>query len=257
MKGYIQLIRPLNCAMGAIAVLIAALITSSNDLPESRYIPLIFAMAVVFVFMAGGNTLNDYFDRKTDRVNHPERPIPSRLVKRKTARAMGAALLAVSIVLGLFVNLEALLLVLLNAGIMVAYELRLKRRGLGGNAAIGWLTATLFLFGGLSVYTNTFELQKVSMLVLLAFTATLGREIAKDVQDMKGDVDRKTLPRRIGVRGASALAAFVFIITVLLSLVPLWMELFEYQYILFIVAADVMFIYCGILLFQNPRLTST
>jgi geranylgeranylglycerol-phosphate geranylgeranyltransferase len=153
-------------------------------------------------------------------------------------------------------TLEAFLLVVVNVGIMVSYEFKLKKSGFPGNIVIGWLTATIFLFGGLSVYEDIPQLMRISTLALLAFTATLGREIAKDIEDIKGDVDRKTLPKLIGVRGAGALVVLIFIGTALLSIMPLWLGLFEYLYIPTILPADVIFIYCGFVVFENPRLTS-
>jgi len=242
--------------MGAVAVFVAAFITSGNTLTQSEYLAVYFAMAVVILFMAAGNALNDYFDRDIDKINHPKRPIPSGRVAPKNALIMAYALFGASIALGLFINLEAFLLVIINVSIIVSYEFFLKSRGLSGNAIVSWLTATLFLFGGLAVFESTTELLKVSTLVLLAFTASLGREITKDIQDVKGDVDRKTLPKRVGIRGASYVGSAMFMLTALLSLMPLWLDLFEYLYIPLILLTDVIFIYCGFLLFENPKLAS-
>lgn len=253
MKGYIQLARPINGFMAAVAVLIAALIASAYNIPQAKHYALYFAIAVVVLFIAAGNALNDYFDRDVDKVNHPKRPIPSGRVKPESALRMAQVLFAISIALSVFVNLEALLLVVANIGIMVSYELKFKNKGLSGNAIISWLTATIFLFGGLAVYGSVEEFLKVSTLALLAFTATLGREIVKDIEDVRGDVRRKTLPKRIGVRYASYISATIFIIIGPLSILPLWLNLFEILYLPFIFLADVIFIYCGILLFQNPR----
>lgn len=256
MKGYIQLIRPVNCIMGAVAVFVAAFITSGNTLTESEYFAVYFAMAVVILFMAAGNALNDYFDKDIDKINHPERPIPSGRIAPKNALIMAYALFGASIALSIFINILAFLLVIINVSIIVAYETMLKSRGLSGNAIVSWLTATLFLFGGLAVFESTPELLKVSTLVILAFTASLGREITKDIQDVKGDIDRRTLPKRIGIRGACYVGSAMFLLTALLSLTPLWLDLFEYLYIPLIILTDVIFIYCSFLLFENPKLTS-
>jgi geranylgeranylglycerol-phosphate geranylgeranyltransferase len=256
MRGYLQLVRPFNCAMGAVAVLIAALIASTYDISQSKFIPLFVAMAVVFLFMAAGNALNDYLDMDIDKVNHPERPIPSGRVKPVSALRTAAILFGLSMGFAVFINMEALLLVLVNAGLMFAYELKFKNLGLSGNAVISWLTASIFLFGGFAVYESQPDLQKIYALAILAFGATLGREIAKDVEDIEGDVTRKTLPKKIGKYWASIVATAAFVVTAFLSILPLWLGLFEYQYILIVLFADVMFIYSGILLFQNPRRAS-
>lgn len=255
MREYL-LIRPLNCIMGAVAVLIAALITSNHAIPADRMFGLYMAIVVVVLFIGAGNALNDYFDRDIDKINHPRRPIPSGTVRPKTALRISIALFAISIVLAVAINMEAFLLVALNVAMMVSYEKVFKKRGLSGNLVISWLTATIFLFGGLAVYKNTDELLRVSTLGLLAFMATLGREIAKDIQDIEGDTDRRTLPRRIGILGAGIIAGAVIITGALLSLLPLWFRLFEYLYIPMIVVADGIFIYCGFVVLENPKMTS-
>jgi geranylgeranylglycerol-phosphate geranylgeranyltransferase len=255
MREYL-LIRPLNCIMGAIAVLIAALITSTYAIPQDRMIGLYMAIVVVVLFIGAGNALNDYFDRDIDKINHPRRPIPSGKVKPETALKISIVLFFLSILLAIIINIEAFLLVSLNVALMISYEKRFKKGGLSGNMVIGWLTATIFLFAGLSVYQSTEELLKVSTLALLAFMATLGREITKDIQDILGDTDRKTLPKRIGRLGAGIIAGVILITTAWLSLLPLLLGLFEYLYIPIIVVADGIFIYCGFVVLENPRLTS-
>jgi geranylgeranylglycerol-phosphate geranylgeranyltransferase len=256
MLGYLKLIRPLNCVMGAVAVFIAAFITAGNAVPEALYLSVTVAMIVVVLFMAAGNTLNDYYDRDTDKVNHPNRPIPAGKVKPMSALKLAGVLFGIAIAISILINIEAFLVVLVNAGLSFLYELKLKKHGLPGNIAVSWLTATLFFFGGLAVYSNMTELMTVSTLALLAFTASLGREITKDIEDLEGDVDRKTLPKRIGPIGAAILGGSMFIVTAILSIIPLWLNLFEYWYIVVIIFADVIFIYCGFLVFENPSLTS-
>ncbi|PKM92058.1 MAG: digeranylgeranylglyceryl phosphate synthase, partial [Euryarchaeota archaeon HGW-Euryarchaeota-1] len=41
---------------------------------------MLIAAAAIFLFSSAGNVLNDYFDREIDKINHPERPIPSNRV---------------------------------------------------------------------------------------------------------------------------------------------------------------------------------
>lgn len=255
MREYL-LIRPLNCIMGAIAVVIAALITSNYAIPQDGTFGLYMAIVVVVLFIGAGNALNDYYDRDVDRINHPRRPIPSGTIKPETVLKISIVLFIMSILLAVAINIEVFLLVALNVAIMVSYEKVFKKGGLSGNIVISWLTATIFLFGGLSVYQNTDELLKVSILALLAFMATLGREIIKDIQDVKGDTDRRTLPKRIGILGAGITAGAILIAGAWLSLLPLWFRLFEYLYIPVIVIADGIFIYCGFVVLENPRMTS-
>jgi len=94
-----------------------------------------------------------------------------------------------------------------NIVLMVSYEAALKARGAPGNLVIAYLVGSLFLFAGVSVFRSSIDpLVRTGILAALAFFTTLGREITKDIEDMRGDVDRRTLPHRIGPRRAGVSA---------------------------------------------------
>jgi len=130
---------------------------------------------------------------------------------------------------------------------MVSYDLGLKHRGFVGNAAISLLVGMLFLFGG-AVVGN--PLPTVSLL-LLAFLATLSREIVKDIQDVEGDADRRTLPKSIGIPRARSLAAAMVVMAVSLSPIPVIFGLLGQGYLWAVIAADAIFIY-SISRFKDP-----
>ena len=51
----------------------------------------------------------------------------------------------------------------------------------------------------------------------LAFLATISREIIKDIQDLEGDRDRRTLPSRIGIDYSLNIAILILLIAIGLS----------------------------------------
>ena len=249
--GYLRLLRLGNCAMGAFGALLAAIICVS-DLEELQdyALQIAYSMVVVVTFTAAGNSLNDYFDREVDKVAHPERPIPSGLVSPSAAVGIALLLFAISIVLGIVVGLWSIIIVVTSLIVMVGYEAFLKSEGLAGNLAISWLTGALFLFGGAAV--DGIELAWI--LAALAFLATLGREIIKDVQDIEGDKGaRRTLPMRIGVRKADLLGSASFVVAVALSPVPYLLDLLSSWYIPVVIVADAIFIYCALIHFRSPE----
>src|SRR5207245_2595053 len=96
----------------------------------------------------------------------------------------------------------AFVIVLVNIALMASYEAALKSRGAPGNLVIAYLVGSLFLFAGASVFRSSIEpLVRTGILAALAFFTTIGREITKDIEDMRGDVDRRTLHHRIASRG--------------------------------------------------------
>src|SRR3989449_4524401 len=203
MAGILRFARPLNCVMSAVGVGIGGVVGVGSAAWGDLALPLVLASAAAAAFTAGGNALNDIFDIETDRINHPDRPLASGQLMLGTARAFAASAFAIAAVLAVFINPLALLIVGLNVILMVSYEAWLKARGVAGNVVIAYLVGSLFLFAGVSVFGSAFDpLIRTGILAALAFLATLGREITKDIEDMRGDVDRHTLPQQIGAKRA-------------------------------------------------------
>jgi len=136
---------------------------------------------------------------------------------------------------------------------MASYEAALKSRGAPGNLVIAYLVGSLFLFAGASVFRSSIEpLVRTGILAALAFFTTIGREITKDIEDIRGDVDRRTLPRRIGSRRAGLVAAISLFVGVALSLVPFALGVLSLGYAILVVPADGMFIYAALHSAANP-----
>lgn len=91
--------------------------------------------------------------------------------------------------------------------------------------------------------------------------ATLGREIAKDIEDIKGDKGRYTLPMKLGTKNAGIMASSSIAMGVIISPIPLISGVFSGEgsmfYIPVIVVADAIFIYCIFLLLRGKSNAST
>jgi len=248
-SGYLRLFRLGNCAMAAVGALLAAVVCVGVDGVSDFTSEIAFSLAVVISFTAAGNAYNDFFDRETDKLAHPERPIPSGTVAPYGAALVAVVLFAASVAVSFFVNLWSVLIVVTSVLVMVGYEWLLKAEGLAGNLAISWLTGALFLFGGAAV--DSLELAWI--LGALAFLATLGREIVKDIQDIEGDRgSRRTLPMRIGVKNAGIVGSAAFAAAVALSPLPYLLDLLSLWYVPVVLAADAIFIYCALIHFRDP-----
>jgi len=248
--GVLGLFRLGNCAMAALGALLAAIVCVGVEGLEEYALDVLASMTIVVLFTAAGNSLNDYFDRETDRVAHPRRPIPSGAVRPVQALWLSAGLFSAAQALSFVVSLWPVTIVAASILVMVAYEKFLKAEGFAGNLAISWLTGALFLFGGAAVD----RLDLAWILAALAFLATLGREIVKDIEDVEGDKGaRRTLPMRIGSRKAGILASASFVIAVLLSPAPYLLDLLSWLYVPSVVVADGIFIYCALIHFGNPE----
>jgi geranylgeranylglycerol-phosphate geranylgeranyltransferase len=235
--------------MGVAGLMLAVLIATGTSFFDFWYDILIGAV-VVFSFVAGGNSLNDYLDRDVDKVAHPERPVPSGRISPKTALWIAIATFVISIGSSLLLrNIESIAIVLAAIVVIILYEFKTKAMGLVGNLSIAFLTGGLFLLGGAIVG----QIDKTLAIAAMAFLATLGREVVKDIQDMEGDFDRVTLPKRIGRRNAGIVGSAAFLLAVALSFLPYLNDVFGLEYLAAVLVADAIFIYSSIVHFQNPK----
>ncbi len=245
------MIRPINCAMSAVGCLLGSFVAVGPSAVDQLLI-VGQAAAIALLFTAAGNSLNDYYDRDVDKVNHPERPIPSGRVTPRGALTAAVVLFIPTVPWSLLLRWELLAVVLINMALMSSYDVIFKKGGFRGNLLISWLVASLFIFGGLAVYDSTEALQRVLWLAILAFLSTVGREVVKDLQDVTGDVGRRTLPMTIGERGAAVVGSVSMLSAVALSLVPRFLGILGDYYLYVVLVADAIFIYAALNSSRNP-----
>ncbi len=100
--GYIHLMRPLNCAMMGFAVLVGAVLAFPY-FTSLNWLNVLYGFLTGFTFCAAAMVINDYYDRKIDAINEPQRPIPSGAVKPKEALAFMTVLIVVGSIFSLLV----------------------------------------------------------------------------------------------------------------------------------------------------------
>ncbi len=233
------LFRPVTSLIASLSVLIGSIIGVGSTLVP-YLTEMLLAVAAAFLFSAGGFALNDYLDRDIDRVNHPRRPIPAGTISPQNALRTAILLLAAGILVAVGINWQALVIIMAATVVAVLYETTLKYRGVAGNLSISTLAALTFLFGGAAVD----KLISPFFASAVAFLFILGREIIMDVEDMEGDTDRVTLPRRIGAPSATVVAAMLILAAVGISVLPYHpLALFGLAYLPVVLVADAVFVY--------------
>ena len=217
MNRFVQLSRPVVVTMGVLFLFAAAFIAVGNDV-SYHLRDLLIAVPAVIAFVIGGNSINDYSDRETDRISHPNRPIPSGRITPTTALRIGTVSLTVSAAFSFMLpNVTATCIVIVACVFIVMYELYLKKRGFLGNITIGVLTGMVLLLGGAIVS----DVQKCYVVAMMIFLISLGQEIVSDIEDLTGDIDRNTLPKRFGVQNTRYVATAFLTIAALLSVFPI------------------------------------
>ena len=214
MNPYIALTRPGNAVLTAVAVIAGAFIAAGPEIIDFQT-EIIICCISAMMLVGGGNALNDYNDRESDKENHPNRPIPSGKISAETALNYSHILLGSGLVILWFTlaNWLVFLIALIGVLTLIAYENGLKATGIAGNIAVGFMSGAVFLYAGMAVDNPGPTIWMFG----LAFLATISREIVKDIQDLGGDRDRRTLPSRIGISYSLNIAILILLIAIGLS----------------------------------------
>jgi len=214
MNPYLALTRPGNVVLTAVAVVAGSYIAAGDNIFDFQ-VEIMIASLAAMMLVGGGNALNDYNDRESDKENHPNRPIPAGLISADETLVYSRILLSAGLLIVLFglANKLPFIIALIGTTTLISYENKLKALGLSGNIAVGFMSGAVFLYAGMVVNDPGPTLWMFG----LAFLATVAREIVKDIQDLEGDTDRLTLPARIGITKSLFFAGTLLVVAWSLS----------------------------------------
>lgn len=240
---YIILIRPINSIMMGLAVIIGE-ITALNNIPKIN--DLIFGFLVGFFLTATSMVLNDVVDVEIDKINTPNRPLPSGRISVKSAKNYAVILIILGIIFSSIISINALLIAMSALSISIVYNFKGKKTGLIGNLMVAYCVAIPFLFGGV-VASNAIN-EKILIFFILALLATTGREIIKGIADMEGDKIKgiRTLALKYGKRRAAIIAMIFYLMAVAITPIPIVKNMVGLWYILLIIIVDFGFIHSSI-----------
>ena len=216
--GLLQLMRPLNCVMMGFAVIVGASLVSTL----SFTVNLVLGFVTSFSLTAASMVINDFYDRKIDAINEPNRPIPRGDVSPKEALFFALVLSVLGLAAAFKTNTPSLLLAALAWIISITYITEGKSTGLPGNFLVSATVVIPFVYGGLVVG----RIDASSLLfVAIVFLSNTGREVTKGIVDVEGDRSHniKTIAVRYGERTAAVVAVIFSILAVCISPLPwLW-----------------------------------
>ena len=241
-----------NSLTGLIGVIFGSLL-ALDQIPRGDLASITILHGLsVWAFMCSWNALNDILDIEIDKLNQPNRPLPSGDISLNNAKILTAILMCFSLFCLVYAGyisssiedgLEnwapSILIWLLAIFLLTNYEsssnysLKLKDRGLPGNFAISLSVGMVILFGAAGVFEPTEP--RVLSLFFIGLSYNLAREIVKDIEDMEGDEGRNTLAMRIGVEKARVLAWMILLLTMVSILAPFALEIFPASHLLLII----------------------
>jgi geranylgeranylglycerol-phosphate geranylgeranyltransferase len=248
--GFIRLMRPVNCIMMGFAVFVGAVL-AAPQLGSLNWLNIMLGFLTGFTFCAAAMVINDYYDRKIDAINEPQRPIPSGKVKPPEALAFVGVLSAAGFVFAIFVSLLCFAVASVSLAITLTYITVGKRTGVPGNFLVSICVAIPFIYGSITAI-GTVGLNVV-LFASMAFLSNTGREITKGIVDVKGDSAEgvKTLAVRFGEKKAAIVAVAFFIFAIALTPVTWVLGLVGIWFIPFVLVTDVGLIVCSALLLRD------
>ncbi len=252
MKPYIDILRPINCLMMGLAVIIGGLISyGSITLFYDKAFNLFLGFLTGFFLTASSMVLNDYIDREIDLVNEPSRPIPSGKIKPIQAVVYSILLGTIGLIVSIPLGIEAFVVALITYFVAVSYNIKGKKTGLLGNMMVSYTVMIPLIFGALTV--GEFN-QKIAIFSLIIFLANTGREITKGIIDITGDrlKNIRTVAVKYGAKTASAYAGAFYFSAIILSFLPYIAELTNKYYLYTVLIVDIIIGYSTIKLIRNP-----
>ncbi len=249
--GFIQLMRPINCIMMGIAVLVGGVLATVS-LSTFPLLSMVFGAITGFTLTAASMAVNDYYDRNIDAINEPARPIPSGAVTPRAALVFAGVLTFVGLVFAYLTSPLCLLAAVIAWLLMIAYTTVGKRSGLPGNFLVSACVATPFVYGSLA--SNNGIQMNVLLFASMAFLSNTGREVTKGIVDVQGDrVNKiKTVAEHFGEKKAAAVSVIFYLSAVCLSLLPVILNLTSFWYVPLVAVTDLGLIVCSALLTRNP-----
>lgn len=248
LSGLIHLFRPELSLAAGICVLTGQIL-ALGDLPTLT----IGILGFISVFCLSGSALilNDYFDYEVDKINAPERPLPSGIVSRADVVILTVVTTLIGLTAAYALGLCALLVGVVIWLIGFLYNWRYKRAGLAGNLMVSTSVAATFIFGALTVDAPWNAI--VWTFSLMAFFIDLGEEIAGDAMDMEGDkvLGSRSIALRKGKPYALQVSVFLWGVVILLGLLPVLMGWIGIVYLAFILVTAALLIFFSFRLLKS------
>ena len=179
LQAFAQLFRP---TLGIFAAL-AGCVTIYALNPGTQFQQYLLTATVLICMTSASFAIDDYRDINQDRINHPERPLPSGLLSPQQAWWSAVGLFTAAIVAAIFLGLYPFILVVLSTFVLWNYSHILTYSGILGNAIVAASVAALIFLGSLVAGRPFAMLYPICFL----FCYILAKEIIWDIHDVEGD----------------------------------------------------------------------
>ncbi len=250
--AYAKIIRPVNFVITFLSVAASYYICFEGKFLLTPMIAVSFSAALIG---SGGNVINDYFDVEIDKINRPERVLPSGILSQTEAIILYFILSICGVALSFLINLETFLISLFSVAIIFFYSKYLKKISLVGNFTVAVMTGMAFIYGG----TAAGNINDAVIPAVFALLINLVREILKDIEDIQGDEKQNinTFPQKFGVPKSKLLILIITVLLLVFTFYPFIFEIYKIEYfVIVMVFVNTALIYFLKSLFEDSNSTS-
>lgn len=232
LKYFWLISRPLNVGIAFLAFAVACYIafykSGMGFLGDVQF----YATAMTISLIAAtGYWINDVYDFRIDRINKPDKAIVNAFlsVKKVLTFYFIVTFLILSFSLIYFAwyhkAYQITFVNFLSVFLLFVYASYLKRISVVGNLVIAFLVALVIILAGYLYHINS----ELMYTIAFAFQITLLREITKDIEDIRGDLqfNLQTLPIQIGIRATKRVLWGLYIFFLISCYLPFIIHYFQ------------------------------
>jgi geranylgeranylglycerol-phosphate geranylgeranyltransferase len=225
-KDSVEILRPLNDIMGSLTVIIGILNTRSLIAFETILINIFIGILTYFFIAGAGMVINDIYDIEIDKINRPERPIPSGRISLNQAKILFIIYLIIGMAFAIFnsflFNLGILNVIVAAFFVFIGwlYAKWGKKSGFFGNIIVSVSFSIGMIYG--AILNNSNIPAYIYFFFLTSFFLLLSREVIKGCEDIEGDQKEgvKTLAIRIGIKRATKISMIFSITAIIFFILP-------------------------------------
>jgi len=260
LKDTIEVMRPINDIMGSLTVIIGILNTRTGVPLPILIVNIILGILTYFFIAGAGMIVNDIYDIEIDKINRPERPIPSGRISMNQAKWLFIATFIIGVTIAIVHSL-IFFLGILNIFLAVffgfmgwIYAKWGKKSGFPGNIIVSISFSIGLLYG--AVLNNSIIPLYIYFFFLASFFFLLAREIVKGCEDIEGDKKEgiKTLAITIGIKKALYTSIICQISAIIFFILPLFTDIINPLLFLITMSFGLTFVIIAVILSIRSKL---
>jgi len=203
----------------------------------------VLGFLVGFLLSGAAMMSNDIWDLEVDKVNHPERPLPSGAISVGEVWGLVALFSLCGFVAAGLLGFAPLALSVVVWAVGQLYNWRFKETGLPGNMMVSVSVSSTFVLGGVAVGGRGNGV--VWLFGAIAFLFDLAEEIGSGAMDIEGDKLRgsRSLAITMGKSFALRVSAVIFAVVVGLTTLPYVLSWLGTVYIALVAVFDAVVAY--------------